>query len=155
MTQDVDILSTRAAEMAEQLCDFLHHRFQVAVRIRRSAQGTSFRLYQVRKPANRHLVNLRQVDHLPPCSRFREVLVLAPAELIALKVVSMAGRPKTPKGLTDAADVRRLLLAFPELKVEDGLVAHSLQIWGATDKTRNTWRDLVTQEILPEIDPED
>ena len=50
MTQDVDILSTRAAEIAEELRSFLHDRFQMAVRVRSVAQGVGYRLYQVRNP---------------------------------------------------------------------------------------------------------
>ena len=34
MTQDVDILSTRAAGLAEEICRYLAERFQVAVRVR-------------------------------------------------------------------------------------------------------------------------
>jgi len=65
MTQDVDILSTRAAELAEELRTYLAERFQIAVRIRTVANGVGHRLYQRRKPENRHLVDIRGVEHFP------------------------------------------------------------------------------------------
>src|SRR6266478_2137368 len=54
MTQDVDIASTRAAELAEELRAFLNDRFHIAVRVRSVKAGVGFRIYQVRKPKNRH-----------------------------------------------------------------------------------------------------
>ena len=88
MTQDVDILSPRAEELAEELRAYLAERFQIAVRVRTVKEGVGYRLYQVRKPQNRHLVDVRRVEQLPPCNRLREVLVAAPAELISHKVRS-------------------------------------------------------------------
>jgi len=150
MTQDVDVLSTDAEKLAEQLRLYLHDRFQMAVRVRSVAQGAGYRLYQVRKPTNRHLVDVRSVNELPACTRLRKVLILAPAELIARKVLSMISRPKTPKGLTDAADLRRLLLRFPELKVVEGSVADSLGRMSAPGEALDAWQELVAEEIVPE-----
>jgi hypothetical protein len=62
----------------------------------------------------------------------------------------MANRPHTPKGMADGADLRRLLLTFPKLKVAEGLVADSLRAVEAPAKALEAWQDLVTQEILPE-----
>src|SRR5271166_30539 len=50
MTQDVDILSPRAEELAEELRAYLGNRFQIAVRVRSIRQGIGFRVYQLRKP---------------------------------------------------------------------------------------------------------
>lgn len=150
MTQDVDVLSTRAAELAQELCAFLRARFEIAVRIRSAARGVAYRVYQVRKPKNRHLVDVRSVPELPPCRRLQGVLVVAPPELIARKVLGMMGRMKTPKGLMDGADLRRLLLAFPELKIEEGPVARALRDMEAPEEAFDVWRDLVAEEILPE-----
>ena len=69
MTQDVDILSSRAAQLAEQLREHLKARFHIAVRVRQIGQGRAFRVYQVRRPKNRHLVDVRSVDALPPPMR--------------------------------------------------------------------------------------
>jgi hypothetical protein len=150
MTQDVDILSTRAAELARELRAFLDERFQIAIRIRRAAQGSGYRLYQVRKPKNRHLVDVRGIKELPACNRFEEILIPTPAELIASKVLSLISRPKTPKGMTDAADLRRLLLTFPELRTVEGLVTETLRRAQSPANALDAWRNLVGQEILPE-----
>ena len=56
MTQDVDIASLRAAELAEQLRSHLSTRFHVAIRVREIGEGRGYRLYQVQKPKDRHLV---------------------------------------------------------------------------------------------------
>src|SRR5918911_1252545 len=69
MTQDVDIASTRAKELAEELRAFLNTRFHIAVRVREIREGIGFRIYQVRKPQNRHLVDVRPVESLPPATR--------------------------------------------------------------------------------------
>ncbi|MCY2991110.1 MAG: hypothetical protein NTY19_25010 [Planctomycetota bacterium] len=150
MTQDVDILSTRASEFAEELRAYLAQRFHVAMRVRTVKQGVGYRLYQVRKPRNRHLVDVRRVQELPPCNRFHEVLVATPAELISHKVLSLVSRRNTAKGFTDAADLRRLLLAFPELKHAIGSVTDALQAAGASEQALDAWRELVAQEIVPD-----
>ncbi len=150
MTQDVDILSTRAEELAEDMRRFLHERFQIAVRVRAVAEGIGFRVYQVRKPKNRHLADVRSVERLPACKRLQKVLILAPPELIAHKVLSMIARPKTPKGLMDAADLRRLVLRFPELKAMEGPVADALSRLDAPSPAFMAWERLVAEEILPE-----
>jgi hypothetical protein len=150
MTQDVGILSPRAAELAEELRGDLSRRFPIAVRIRTVGDAIGYRLYQVRKPTNRHLVDVRAVAVLPPCQRLNEVLVLTPAEVIRSKVVSMVGRPKTAKGVMDLADIRRMLLAFPELKTDDGSVALRLRAEGAAEAALTAWSEIVSQEILAE-----
>src|SRR5713226_5785002 len=69
MTQDVDIASTRAPELAEEFRKFLNQRFHIAVRVRKVREGLGYRIYQVRKPENRHLIDIRPVDELPPAQR--------------------------------------------------------------------------------------
>ena len=71
MTQDVDIASTRALELAEELRRFLNQKFHIAVRVREVREGLTYRIYQVRKPKNRHLVDVRPVEELPPAQRVR------------------------------------------------------------------------------------
>src|SRR5438045_9516454 len=55
MTQDVDILSTRAREFAEDLRAHLAKMFTIAVRVREVARGEGFRIYPLREPKNLHL----------------------------------------------------------------------------------------------------
>ena len=154
MTQDVDILSPRAAELAEEFRAHLAARFQIAVRIRTVANGLGHRLYQVRKPKDRHLVDVRSVASLPPHQIVEEVLVVPPADLISQKVVSRVSRSGTAKSITDLADIHRLLLAFPELKTVEGPVAERLRDTGAAASTLEAWREIATQEIVAEDDDE-
>ena len=150
MTQDVDVLSIHAEVFSTELSEHLHHQFHIAVRVRSVAGGSGYRIYQLRTPANRHLVNVRQTAVLPTCQRIEEILVVIPVELIAMKVVSMAGRRGTPKGLTDEADLLRLLLTFPELKSATGSVSDSLHQQNAPDNALQIWQDLVARDIRPE-----
>jgi hypothetical protein len=114
--------------------------------------GLGFRLYQVRKPKNRHLVDVRSVEDLPPSKRIARVLVMNPDVLIASKVVALHRRRGKPKAGTDWRDLAMLLLSFPRLKKHPGPVTkHLLSIpeaGGAVD----TWKDLVSQELSAEDD---
>lgn len=152
MTQDVDIMSTRAEELAEEIRHDLSERFYIATRVRSVREGIGYRVYQVRKPENRHLVDVRPVAALPANQRMDRVLVLAPTGLIAAKIISSLQRHKTAKGLIDGADLRRLLIRFPELKTEQGPVADCLREAQASPPILAAWKELVGQEILPEDD---
>ena len=154
MTQAVDILSPSADAVSTELSELLHRRFHIAVRIRSVAGGSGYRIYQIRTPTNRHLVDVRQTLVLPACQRIEEILVVSPPELVSMKVISMAARPKTPKGLTDEVDLLRLLITFPELKTETGSVLVSLHRQNATDNALQIWQDLVMRDIRPETDDE-
>jgi len=155
MTQDVDIASPRAGQLAEDVRRFLNQRFHIAVRVRSVREGIGYRIYQVQKPKNRHLVDVRPVESLPPCQRVEKVLVITPPELISQKVISMVQRTKAAKGITDRADLYRLLLTFPELKTVEGSVAERLHAAGASAEVLSAWKDLVAQEILPEDDADE
>src|SRR5271168_1478608 len=52
MTQDVDIASTRASELAEELRAFLNERFHIAVRVREVKDGVGYRIFQIKEPKN-------------------------------------------------------------------------------------------------------
>ena len=65
MTADVDVLSTGAGALAERLRGALSEKFRIATRVREVSAG-SFRVYQIRTPKNRHLVDVLQVERLPP-----------------------------------------------------------------------------------------
>lgn len=147
MSQDIDLLSPRAAELAEELRILLSDRFHVAVRVREVADGRGYRLYQIQKSANRHLVDIRLVPTLPPSQRIAQVLVASPEELIALKVIAYHLRRGQPKSGTDWRDIAMLLLAFPELKQENGLVTERLKAENAGDEVMMLWQELVNQKI--------
>jgi len=152
MSQDIDLISTRAVELAEELREHLSERFHIAVRVRVIGAGKGYRLFQIHKPRNRHLVDLRPAESLPRAERIEDVLVMSPPALIAHKVVSYHGRRGQPKAGTDWRDLAMLLLTFPELKEEQGAVSEALKLINANDEVIKTWGELVVQEI---VEPKD
>jgi Nucleotidyl transferase AbiEii toxin, Type IV TA system len=152
MTQDLDLLSTDAEGVALALRDRLQQRFRIAVRVRRVSEGRGFRVFQVRKTGNRHLVDLRRVETLPRAERIAGVLVMAPAALIASKVLAYQHRRGQPKSGTDWRDLAMLLLTFPDLKRDPGPVVDQLHTAGATPEALTLWHELVVQEIRPAKD---
>lgn len=154
MTQDVDVLSTRARDFAEELKEHLGLQFHIAECVREVAGGKGFRLFQVQKKGNRHLVDIRAVQFLPPVERVDGVQVAAPAELIASKVIAFVSRKGRPKAFTDRRDVAVLLLRFPQLKTDEGDVYNRLVAAGAEEETHRAWRELVAEAIMPENEDE-
>lgn len=148
MSQDIDLVSTRAVDLAEELRQYLSERFHIAVRVRAIGDGKGYRLFQVQKPRNRHLVDLRTVESLPHAQRIEDVLVTSPPELIAQKVIAYHGRRGQPKAGTDWRDLAMLLLTFPDLKQEQGAVMEALKSAEVKDEVIETWRDLVAQELI-------
>ena len=155
MTQDIDLMSTGAVELAEELRDLLSERFHIAVRVRTIGEGKGYRVFQVRKEGNRHLVDIRPVTALPESQRIEGVPIVSPPALIALKVAAYHTRRGTPKAFSDRRDLAMLLLAFPELKKESGAVEDSLKSLGVSEEVLSSWRELVAEEIRqPEDDEE-
>ncbi len=155
MTQDVDILSTRARELAEELRAHLAKTFTIAVRTREVAKGQGFRIYQLREPRNRHLADVRQVSSFPPTRIIAEVRVPAPEDLIAQKVLSYAARRGQPKSGTDWRDLTMLLLAYPDLKRQSGAVLERLVAADADASALAEWNRLVAAEIRPADDSDE
>jgi len=151
MTQDVDILALRAVELAEELRKYLNRRFHIAVRTRKIREGIGYRIYQIQKPKNRHLIDVRPVPEFPPTQRVADVLVVSPAEVIAGKVRAYQDRRHDPKGFTDMRDILMLLTALPELKTSQGAVRERLLAGGADAGLLAVWEELVAREI-PEYD---
>jgi hypothetical protein len=155
MTQDIHLISTRARELAEELREHLTERFHISLRSRVIGEGKGFRLFQMQKTGNRHLVDLRPVASLPDSQTIEDIRVLTPPELIAYKVISYNARRGKPKAGTDWRDLAMLLLTFPDLKSESGVVSEKLRSLAASEEVMNEWRDLVSQQIsLPEDDAE-
>lgn len=152
MTQDIDILALHADEMAENLKYYLSAEFRIAVRVRKVKSGQGYCVYQIQKFGNRHLVNIRQIDQLPHTRQISEIQVITPPNLIASKVISYHRRQGKPKSGTDWRDLAMLLLAFPELKSDLGLVYDSLQVSGAKVEEFDLWRKLVATEFEMEDD---
>jgi len=155
MTQDIDLMSIRAKELAEELCNYLSQRFYIAVRIREVANGRGYRLFQLQKAGNRHLVDLRSVERLPSHQRIANLLVMAPAPLIASKVIAYQQRQHQPKAGTDWRDLAMLLLTFPEFKHNPDTIAEQLRNSNASLEALTFWQLLVTQTIeLPNDEDE-
>jgi hypothetical protein len=155
MTQDVYLLSSRAKELLQELGTYLRQRFRIAVRVREIGEGRGYRLFQVRKSGNRHLVDVRPVDTLPAAQRIAQVLVIAPTELIASKVTAYHQRRGSPKSGTDWRDLAMLLLTFPDLKRDPGPVGECLRTAGADPLVLDAWKEIVAQEIQPANDEDE
>lgn len=155
MTQGVDILSNRAAEFAQELRVYLSQTFHIAIRIRSVSDGRGYRLYQVQKLGNRHLVDVRAVETLPTTQRIEQILVMAPVDLIASKVISYHQRRGKPKAGTDWRDLAMLLLKFPEFKAKEGVVMGCLVQAQATPEVLTLWQEIVATEIEAEADEDE
>ena len=154
MTQDVGILSPRAAALAEELRAHLATAFHIAVRVRAFAEGRGFRVFQLREPKNRHLADVRQVAELPPTRLVADIRVPTPEELIAQKVLASVRRKGQPRSDMDRRDVKVLLLAHPELKQANGPVRGRLAAAGADAAAFDAWDALVREAVSPESDEE-
>ena len=151
MTADVDLLSTDGLGLANDLRAWLSDKFHIAVRVREVVDG-GFRVYQLRKPKNRHLVDVRQVAALPAFRQIEGVRVVEPAELVALKAMAVAGRKGHEKALSDRLDLHRLLRTFPELRAEDSLVPLRLSTLGASGDALLAWQEVARQPLESDDD---
>lgn len=154
-TQDVALMSTRAADLAEELRVHMAEQFHIAVRVREIKEGTGYRVFQLQKTGNRHLVDVRAVAAFPQLQLLDGIQVLTPAELIASKVISHYQRRGKSKSWTDRRDLVVLLLAFPELKRDPGPVTDCLRAAQADAAVLSLWRELAAQELLPEGEDDD
>ena len=146
MTQDVDIVSPRAADLAQEIRAHLAHEFTIAVRVREVASGKGFRVFQLREPKNRHLADVRQAA-LPPNQWVAEVRVSTPEDLIAQKVIAFNARRGRPKSGTDWRDLTLLLLTYPQLKSAAGPVLDRLLANAADASSIAEWKRVVSLSI--------
>ncbi len=152
MSQDIDLISKHATELTEELREYLRERFHISVQESVIGAGKGYRLFQIQKPRNRHLVDVRGAESLPHAERIEDVLVMSPPELIAHKVISYHSRHGQPKAGTDWRDLAMLLLTFPELKKDEGAVSEALNSMKAGADVMKAWNELVAQEI---VEPDD
>ncbi|MEM9117505.1 MAG: nucleotidyl transferase AbiEii/AbiGii toxin family protein [Cyanobacteria bacterium P01_F01_bin.56] len=155
MTQDIDLLALNAAALAEEIRALLSQQFQIAVRIREVKAGIGYRVYQLQKTGNRHLVDIRSVETLPAANRIENVLILSPAALIAQKVIAFHQRRGKPKAGTDWRDIAMLLLTFPDLKQDPGTVTDALVEAQVSVDILAVWQEMVQQDIQPIDEDED
>lgn len=147
MTQDVDIMSTRADSLAEELRSHLASTFAIAARIREVGSGQGYRIYQLREPRNRHLADIRSVTRLPETQLIAKIRIPLPEELIAQKVIAFTARRGQAKSGTDWRDLAMLLLAFPHLKSPTGVVLDLLRGSSASAGVLSEWQRLVETDI--------
>jgi hypothetical protein len=155
MTQDIDLMSIKAEGFVEELRTYLAKRFNIALRVRVVGEGKGYRIFQLQKTGNRHLVDVHPVAMLPATKRIAGVLVLSPAELIASKVVSYHSRRGKPKAGTDWRDLAMLLLEFPEFKQDSSIVTELLTKQNADEATLIVWQELLKQDIQPELEDDE
>jgi len=152
MTQEVDLLSTRAKGFSEELREHLRETFHIAVRVRVIGDAKGFRIYQTRKEGNRHLVDVRQIENFPETQTIENIRILSPLELIVSKVISYHSRRGKPKSGTDWRDLAVLLLRFPELKEK---VAENLRAKKVGETVLETWAEIASQDFQFEETDED
>lgn len=153
MTSDIDVISTSAEKLASEIRDYLAKKFFISVRVRpMTKRGAGFRVYQLMKPKNRSLVDVRQEERLPESRSKRGVRFVEPVTLLAMKVRSYAARRNQIKGDTDRVDIRRLLVTFPELRKLRGQVTDKLLADGASNVVLGIWYDFVRERLDPESD---
>ena len=152
MTQEVDLLSTRAKGFSEELREHLSETFHIAVRVRVIGDAKGFRIYQTRKEGNRHLVDVRPIENFPETQTIENIRILSPLELIVSKVISYHSRRGKPKSGTDWRDLAVLLLRFPELKEK---VAENLRAKKVGETVLETWAEIASQDFQFENEDED
>lgn len=150
MTEDVDIASTSASDLAELLAVRLHDHFGIATRTREVSGG--FRIYQLRKPKNRHLVDVRQVDRLPEHRLIEGVRVVSPSELVAMKAISVVARQGREKELSDRLDLARLLRAFPDLANNENIVRAAIERMAGGAAAVDVWRKAAEAPLAADDD---
>ncbi len=155
MTQDIDLLALEAGDLADEIRSHLNDRFNIAVRVREVKTKLGYRVYQIQKAGNRHLVDIRAIEALPISERIEQVLVMAPVELVAYKVIAYYRRQGKPKAGTDWRDIAMLLLQFPEFQENPALVTKRLEAAEATPEMIALWDELAQQRIEPIDEDED
>ncbi len=144
MTQDVDILALQAIIFATDLQNHLHQKLPIAVETREIKPGQAWRIYQVHKPENRHLADVRSVEKLPETQLIGDIQILTPLELTMSKLVAYHARKNQPKAGTDWRDLTLLLLQFPELK---SAISERLQQGNYSQAIQQTWVQISTMEL--------
>ncbi|MES1207615.1 MAG: hypothetical protein ABUS79_16890 [Pseudomonadota bacterium] len=156
MTQDVDILCTDPSAFSADLARSIGDQFHVAIRVRQLSPGKAYRVFQLRSEGNRHLADLRLAEF--PLTDLVErdgIHYVGLPLLIALKVVALAKRRLAPKGATDLADLRRMLLSHPNLRHEEGPVADAIHVVGGGQEELRQWRALVEEKTVCDEDSDE
>ena len=149
MGQAVNILARAPGVVARELARHLAQALDIATHVGPIGEGIAYRVYQTKKGGARHLahIGISPITLADTVER-DQVHYLAPHLLTALKVISLSRRHQTPKGATDLADLRRLLLALPTLRGIGGGVDTALSTLNADDEAQKVWRVLLAQPLV-------
>jgi hypothetical protein len=146
MTADVNIQTLRGQLLVTQISEHLHQEFYIAPRSREVKPGQAWRIYHDLRSGNRHLVDIRQVEHLPNFEVINQIQVLSPLELIQAKIISAYARQHQPKGFSDLRDLYSLMLTFPELADQVNLPVEDAKI-------QDFWKNIKLRQMdFPEPD---
>lgn len=149
MSQDVDLLCTRPGVVAADLARSLGELFHIATRVRELASGKAYRVFQIRSEGNRHLADLRLAEF--PLTDLVErdgIRYVSLPVLAALKTCALVKRRQAPKGATDLADLRRILLAHPELRQDQAGVAEAIRVVGGGQEEITQWTALLAEALV-------
>jgi hypothetical protein len=153
MTQDVDLFSAHPREVADALAQAVGDQLHIALRVREVSPGKGFRVYQVRREGNRHLADVRLAEFSLDDSIERDgIRFVSLPTVVALKLRALAKRRLAPKGATDLADLRRLLIAHPELRMKTGAVADAISRTRGGEDASRAWHELLEQPIITDED---
>lgn len=153
MTQDVNLLSERPGTVARELAAELHQRLGIAARVRELGGGQAYRIYQARKEGGHHLADVRRSEFpLTETTERDGVRYLSLPFLTAMKTLAYSRRRHAPKGATDLADLRRLLLAHSRLRADPTEVTQALQRLGDDGAGLEAWRELLAQPLVADED---
>jgi hypothetical protein len=153
MTQDVDLLSSQPREVAQALAQAIGDHFHIAARVREVHPGKGFRVYQVRREGNRHLADVRLAEFsLDDSVEHDGIRFVSLSIVVALKLRALAKRRLAPKGATDLADLRRLLIAHPELRTKTGPVSDAILRTGGGEDASRAWHELLEQPVITDED---
>ena len=135
MTEDVDILSMRAPELAEELRDHLNKRFHIAVRVRKVTPASG---------------GCASGGRLASASDGRRSTGRRSSRAACGEGKSLLAAPGLAKIRTDWRDIAILLLTFPKLKASRGPVRERLEAAGADAAILAAWDEIAAQKIIPE-----
>ncbi len=148
MTQDVDLLAQHPEEVATALADWLNGRLHIATRVREIHPATAYRVDQARREGNRQLADVRLQDVKVGTIDSDGIRYVSLVDLAALKARSLSRRRQTPKGATDLADLRRLLLTHPDLRNEQAGVRGAILRIGGGPEVLATWDELLREPLI-------
>lgn len=149
MSQDVDLLAADPSAVASALASVLRKELRIAARVREVRSGIAFRVYQSRKKGSRHLADVRLLDFVLEDPHEENGIRFTPPPLtVALKVLAFTRRRLAPKGATDLADIRRLLLEHSALRVPEGAVSDAIERLSGGEPAQRAWVQILAEPII-------